>query len=84
MSTLQGPHHVAKWRVALIVIGVAFALVGLLWFLQGAGIVHVRPILCVSNCKPVAKSVGWLIAGMVACIAGVALALASARGLLRD
>jgi hypothetical protein len=83
MSALQGPHHVSKRRAVLIVIGVALALLGLLWFLQGAGAIHVRPILCVSNCKPVTKSTGWLIAGVIACMAGVAIAVTSARHLRR-
>ena len=83
MSTLQGVHHVSKRRVVSFVIGVALAFVGLLWFLQGAGTVHVRPILCVSNCKPVTQSTGWLIAGVIACMVGVAIAVTSARHLRR-
>ena len=81
MSALQSPHHVSKRWVVLLVVGVALALLGVLWFLQGAGAVHVRPILCVSNCKPVTKSVGWLIAGVVACMAGIAITSRSARHL---
>lgn len=83
MSFLESPYHVSKRRVALVVIGVALALLGLLWLLQGAGAVHIRPVLCVSNCKPVTKSTGWLIAGVIACLAGVAIAVASARHLRR-
>lgn len=83
MSALRDPRHVSKWRLVLLVIGVALTLLGVLWFLQGAGVVHVRPILCVSNCKPVTKSVGWLIAGIVAGMVGVALAIASASDLHR-
>lgn len=83
MSALRDPRHVSKWRLVLLVIGVALTLLGVLWFLQGAGVVHVRPILCVSNCKPVTKSVGWLIAGIVAGMVGVALARASASDLHR-
>jgi len=83
MSALQSPHHVSKRWAVLLVVGVVLALLGVLWFLQGAGVVHVRPILCVSNCKPVTKSVGWLIAGAVGCVAGIAIATASARHLRR-
>jgi hypothetical protein len=39
------------------------------------------PILCVSNCKPIETSAGWLIAGVVACMAGIAITIASARHL---
>lgn len=81
MSVLHGRHHVSKRWVILLVVGVALAFLGVLWFLQGAGAVHVRPILCVSNCKPVEKSLGWLIAGVVACMAGIAITIASARHL---
>jgi len=38
--------------LARIVFGVALSLLGLLWLLQGADLVHMRPILCVANCKP--------------------------------
>ncbi|MBV9002679.1 MAG: hypothetical protein JO304_26730 [Solirubrobacterales bacterium] len=79
MSALQRPHRVSKRRVVLIVIGVALALLGLLWFLQGAGAVHIRPILCVSNCRPVARSTGWLIAGVIAGITGIVIVLTSAK-----
>jgi hypothetical protein len=65
----------------LLVVGVVLALLGLLWFLQGAGVLHVRPILCVSNCKPVTKSAGWLVAGVVVSGAGIALAGAGAKRL---
>jgi len=81
MSALQSPHHVSKRWAVLLVIGVALTLLGGLWFLQGAGVVHVRPILCVSNCKPVTKSAGWVIAGLVACMVGIAVATTSARHL---
>lgn len=81
MSAVRRPHHVSKRWVTVLVVGVALALLGLLWFLQGAGVVHVRPILCVSDCKPVEKSVGWLIAGVVACMAGIAIMIASVRHL---
>jgi hypothetical protein len=79
MSTSRGPRHISRRDVVAMVIGVIVALLGLLWFLQGAGIVHMRPVLCVSNCKPVTKSVAWLVIGALACVAGVALARRSAR-----
>ena len=83
MSSLQAPHHVSKWRVMLVAIGVMLALLGLLWLVQGAGTVQLRPILCVSNCKPVTRSVGWLIAGVLVCAAGMTLPAVNARHLHR-
>jgi hypothetical protein len=47
--------------LARILFGVALSLLGLLWLLQGADLVHIRPILCVANCKPLEgdRSAGW-------------------------
>lgn len=38
------------WNVALAVVGVLLGLLGAFWMLQGADLVHVQPILCVSDC----------------------------------
>ena len=55
-------------------IGVAIALLGLLWLLQGADVLHVQPILCVADCEPVVGgSITWVIAGGVAMLAGIML-----------
>jgi hypothetical protein len=83
MSTLPAQRHVSNWRVALALVGVIVAMLGLLWLLQGAGVVHMRPVFCVSNCKPVTKSVAWLVAGAITSVAGVVLASTSARHLHR-
>ena len=71
-----------KWRsVTLLVLGVLSTLLGLLWLLQGADLLHVRPILCVSNCRPVeGGSIGWMAAGAVVLVLGL---LAVAAGLRR-
>lgn len=56
------------------IIGVIIALLGLLWFLQGTGILYVPPILCVANCEPVTgPSLVWAISGAIALILGVLL-----------
>ena len=83
MSRLRGAQHVSKRHVLLMVIGVIVALLGVLWFSQGAGIVHMRPILCASNCEPVTKSVAWLVIGALGGAGGVALASTSARHVKR-
>ena len=55
-----------------ILFGVALALLGSLWLLQGADLVHIRPILCVADCKPLeGGSVGWMTAGGVLLGVGV-------------
>jgi hypothetical protein len=55
----------------LTVLGVLVALFGVLWLVQGLGIVQVAPLLCVADCEPVAGgSAGWTIAGLLAMLAG--------------
>ena len=53
-----------------ILSGILIAL-GLLWLLQGTGIVHLRPILCVADCDEISgTSAEWAIIGLVATVAG--------------
>jgi hypothetical protein len=67
-------------NVATTTGGVAITLLGLLWFLQGADLVHVKPILCFADCEPlVGGSAGWLIAGIVGMIVGMLLVRWGAR-----
>jgi hypothetical protein len=55
-------------------------LLGGLWLLQGLGLVHVRPILCLANCAPVqGPSSTWTIIGAVVLAAGI-FAIRSSRG----
>jgi hypothetical protein len=65
-----------------IVLGVGSTLLRLLWFLQGADLVHVRPILCVANCQPLqGGSIGWMTAGALFSVLGVvALVVGLRRG----
>ena len=71
-----------NWRsLAWVLFGVVSTLLGLLWLLQGAGVLHVRPILCVANCKPVeGGSIGWMVAGTLLLVLGL---LAIAAGFRR-
>ncbi len=47
-------------------LGVVAASLGILWLLQGLGIVSIRPILCFANCAPVqGPSAIWAIIGAV-------------------
>jgi hypothetical protein len=60
--------------VLRLVGGVVLVLLGALWALQGADLVHIRPILCVGNCEPlVGGSIGWLVVGLVTFAIGVRL-----------
>jgi hypothetical protein len=72
------------WNIALLVVGVLLALLGSLWLLQGADLVHVRPILCVTNCQPVmGGSPAWLITGVVTAVVGILCVGASLRYRIR-
>ena len=66
--------------LAGILVGGFIAFLGLLWFLQGTGILHLRPIMCVANCEEiVSTSPTWAIAGAVAFIIGSVIAVMSVR-----
>lgn len=64
-------------KIALEV--VLFA-IGLLWVLQGADLIRIKPILCLVNCEPiVGGSVTWLIVGVVAIAVGLGVLITSMR-----
>jgi len=61
-------------------IGAFVAFLGLLWFLQGTGILRMRPILCIANCEEVVgPSLTWAVAGAVAFIIGIVVVAVSVR-----
>lgn len=67
-------------QVVGVLVGAFIALLGLLWLLQGAALIQMRPILCVANCEPiVGRSPLWASAGVVAFIIGIGIACLSAR-----
>lgn len=60
-----------KKSIAAIFFGIILALLGLLWFLQGSDLVHIKPILCFANCEPVTgRSFQWQIVGSVVFVIG--------------
>ena len=47
---------------------------GALWSLQGAGVLHVKPVLCVADCAELqGASVQWLATGIGAIALGLVL-----------
>lgn len=47
---------------------------GTLWSLQGAGLIHVKPIACVADCTELRGPSGqWLVTGLLTIAAGVGL-----------
>lgn len=55
--------------------GLVAALLGGLWLLQGLGLVHVRPVLCVGDCVALqGPSATWAVVGaLVLALGGVAM-----------
>jgi hypothetical protein len=65
-------------RIALLSLGAVFLLLGTLWFLQGAGIVQVQPVLCFTNCEPITKPQPlWTLIGLITLGAGFLMVRAS-------
>ena len=66
-------------RIVKVVVGTLLLLLGLLWTLQGADLLTIKPILCVANCEPITGgSMLWLGIGLVTLINGI-FVLRSAR-----
>jgi hypothetical protein len=60
--------------------GAFIAFLGLLWFLQGTGILHIRPILCVANCEEiVGGSPSWVVFGVITFLIGIIILIMSVR-----
>lgn len=61
-------------KIILTIVGIIAALLGLLWFLQGSDLVHIKPILCFADCEPITgKSTTWQIAGAIVFVTGAAI-----------
>ncbi len=68
------PHLSVRRKTARVVVGTALILLGLLWILQGADVVRIRPILCVADCQPITGgSPGWLAIGVFTLVVGLAV-----------
>ena len=63
-----------------VIIGVIIALFGLMWFLQGAGIIIMCPVLCFVDCECVTGgSLFWEIIGVITFIIGMVITGISVR-----
>jgi hypothetical protein len=61
-----------KKQIIAIIFGVIILLLGLLWFLQGSNLVHIKPILCFADCQIITgQSLQWQIIGAITFIIGV-------------
>ena len=58
----------------LTIFGVIVALLGMLWVIQGFGLIRIDPILCVADCEPITgRSVQWTVIGVIALLVGVVI-----------
>ncbi len=57
-----------------MLLGTSIVCLGILWFVQGLGIVQIEPLLCVSNCEPISDpSMTWTVVGVVTTVLGIVL-----------
>ncbi len=67
-------------KIVGLIMGTAAVLLGGLWFLQGVGLVHLRPVLCVANCETLqGPSPIWAAIGFALAAAGVAILFRATR-----
>jgi hypothetical protein len=63
-------------RILRRTVGAILFLLGILWTLQGADILHIKPILCFANCEPLlGGSTTWLVIGLITAFVGALLAV---------
>ncbi len=56
----------------LTILGTIVGLLGMLWVVQGLGIVQVDPMLCVADCEPITgRSVQWTVIGTIILSVGI-------------
>ena len=72
-----------RWVWVLVLLsGVGLGSVGILWFLQGSDLVHMDPLLCAADCRPiVGHQPAWQVAGGVTTLVGALTAVLAARKL---
>ena len=66
-------------------LGMVFTLLGVLWFLQGADLIHLEPIACVANCESLTgPSTTWLLTGLATVVIGLIVIIGCIRYLKRE
>jgi hypothetical protein len=70
-----------RWVWALAgVVGLAAVGVGVLWILQGSDVLHLNPVLCAADCRPVTgHQPAWQVAGAVTAALGVGAVVLAVR-----
>lgn len=69
-----------KKQIMVTIFGIIILSLGLLWFLQGSDLVHIKPVLCFANCQTIiGQSLQWQITGAVTFIIGVLIVYKSLK-----
>jgi hypothetical protein len=65
--------HVVTWRrVVRMATGLVLTLLGSLWVLQGADLVRIQPIACLTECRPLTGgSPVWFAIGLLTLLGGL-------------
>jgi len=72
-------------KCVLVVVGTIATLLGLLWFLQGADLVRIQPIMCVADCEPITGgSLLWAVVGLIVLVIGIVTIYSSLRHSKKD
>jgi len=72
-------------NIIAVIFGTILFSLGLLWFLQGLDVVHIKPILCFANCEPITgKSLTWQIVGALVFILGAFLVYTNLKKKFHD
>jgi hypothetical protein len=65
-------YHKEMKQIILLPIAIILTLLGLLWFIQGIGLLNITPILCFANCQPITGgSPVWAAIGALMLVVGV-------------
>ena len=61
-------------KAFIVIVGLTLTALGLLWTMQGADLIQIKPILCVASCEPITGgSTLWLSIGIITTVIGLAL-----------
>jgi len=61
-----------KLKLVIVLIGIILVFLGLLWFLQGTGLIQLCPILCFADCTCIKSgSQFWEIVGGITFVIGI-------------
>jgi len=72
-------------KFALAFVGIIAILLGLLWFLQGAAIIQMCPILCFADCECLTGgSLSWEIIGLIVLLIGIGVVYLGLRRNKKD